>query len=68
MSFLAPRHRRQFTLKYVGLDRDLAREIAWKPMVVGDRLETEKEIADRFGLSRASCCRSRRSYGRHHSD
>jgi GntR family transcriptional regulator of arabinose operon len=45
---------KQYTPKYIDLARDLMREIAGRSLEIGDRLGTEQELSDRYGLSRVT--------------
>jgi DNA-binding GntR family transcriptional regulator len=53
MSILAL-SRQHFTPKYVDLARHLMREIAVGQLKVGDRLGTEHDLSQRYGLSRVT--------------
>ena len=54
MSILALAPGKHYTPKYIDLARDLMREIAGRSLEIGDRLGTEQELSDRYGLSRVT--------------
>lgn len=54
MSILALAPGKQYTPKYVDLARDLMREIVGRSLEIGDRLGTEQELSERYGLSRVT--------------